>query len=73
MVSRRDLHDVQLNIRVRNREMITWKKAAKHADEPLAVWIRKILNLAAVPAPPPVAPVISGDQIELPFEERKKA
>jgi hypothetical protein len=31
-----------------------------------------MLNLAAVPLPAPVAPVVSGDQIELPFQNGKR-
>jgi len=64
---RRDLHDAQLAIRVRKRELAVWKRAAKRADEPLSLWARKMLNLAAVPAPPSVPPTVSGDQVELPF------
>jgi len=44
---RRDLHDTRLDIRVRKREMATWKKAAHRVDEPLSAWIRKTLNRAA--------------------------
>lgn len=71
MASRRDLHDAQLAIRVRKREYATWKRAAKRADEPLSLWVRKILNLAAVPPPPSVPPTVSGNQIELPLTKKR--
>jgi hypothetical protein len=69
---RRDLHDAQFAIRVRSRELAQWKKAAKRADEPVSLWARKMLNLAAVPLPPPVPPTVSGDQVELPFSKTSK-
>lgn len=31
------------------------------------------LNVLAVPPPPPVLPVVSGDQIDLPFNGKKRA
>jgi hypothetical protein len=57
---------------VRKREMALWKRAARRADESLSVWLRKIANLAAAPPPPAVPPVVSGDQIELPLNGRKR-
>lgn len=73
MATRRDLHDTRLDIRVRKREMASWKRAALRSDEPLSAWIRKILNLAAAPAPPAVPPTVSGDQVELPFQNEKRS
>ncbi len=52
--------------------MKKWKAAAKRADETLSEWIRSRLNLASVPLPPPVPPVVSGDQIELPLNPRNR-
>ena len=63
---------VNLNIRARPREMKMWRAAAKRADENLSEWIRSRLNLPAIPSPPPVSPVVSGDQIELPLNGRSK-
>jgi len=70
--SRRDLHDAQVAFRARRRELVAWKRAAKRVDEPFSLWARKMLNLAATPAPAPVSPVVNGDQIELPFAKMKK-
>jgi hypothetical protein len=70
---RRDLHDTQLAIRARKRELSAWKRAARRADEPLSLWARKMLNLAAVPLPPPVPPTVSGDQVEFPFTKKRSA
>jgi len=72
MASRRDLHDTQFAIRVRKRDLASWKRAAKLADEPLSSWARKMLNLSAIPPPPSVPPTVSGDQVELPFLNGKK-
>jgi len=52
--------------------MKMWRAAAKRADENLSEWIRTRLNLASLPAPPPVPPVVSGDQIELPLNGRSR-
>jgi len=71
--SRRDLHDAQVAFRVRKRELASWKRAAKRADEPFSLWARKMLNLAAAPVPAPVAPTVSGDQVELPFTKKGSA
>lgn len=58
---------VNINIRVRPREMKVWRAAAKRADETLSEWIRTRLNLSATPAtPPPVPPAVSGEQLPLP-------
>lgn len=65
-LSRRDLYDAKLDIRARRREIVAWKKAATRADEPLSLWIRKRLNLAATPASEPIPPVVSGPQLPLP-------
>jgi len=70
---RRDLHDEQFAIRVRARELASWRKAAKRADEPVSLWARKMLNLAATPVPTPVAPTVTGDQIELPFKKKRSS
>jgi hypothetical protein len=72
VASRRDLHDEQFAIRVRKRELAAWRRAAKNVDEPLSLWARKMLNLAAMPPPPSVPPTVSGDQIELPLPPAKK-
>jgi len=63
---------VNLNIRARPREMKKWKAAAKRADETLSEWIRSRLNLTSVPSPPAVPPVVSGDQVELPFQNGRR-
>ncbi len=42
---------VNVNIRVRPRELKTWRAAADRADETLSEWIRMRLNLSAVAAP----------------------
>lgn len=62
---------VNLNIRARPREMKMWRAAAERVDETLSEWIRSRLNLAAVPPPPAVPRAVSGDQVELPFENGK--
>lgn len=72
MISVATSRSVNLNIRARPREMKKWRSAAKRADETLSEWIRLRLNLAAVPAPPVVPRVVSGDQAELPFQTEKR-
>jgi hypothetical protein len=52
-------------------ELRSWKAAARRDGVTLTDWLRKILNLAAVPPPPPVLPTISGDQIDLPLGNGK--
>jgi hypothetical protein len=61
-----------LNMRVRPRELKAWQVAAELADETLSEWIRTRLNLLATQAPLPVPPVVSGDQVELPFKNGKQ-
>jgi hypothetical protein len=61
-----------VQIRVRPRELKQWRAAAKRADETLSEWIRTHMNLVSTPVPPPVPPVVSGEQAELPFVEGKK-
>jgi hypothetical protein len=72
VATRRDLHDTRLDIRVRKREMSTWKKAARRSDEPLSAWIRKGLNLLATPPLPQIPPVVTGDQLELSLPKTRK-
>jgi hypothetical protein len=67
--SRGDLH-----IKPFLGELRSWKAAARRDGETLTDWIRMHLNVLAVPVPPPVPPVVSGDQIDLPLDnERKRA
>ena len=61
---------INVHLRLKPREVKMWRAAAKHADETLSEWIRNLCNVAAVPSPPPVPRVVSGDQIELPLVER---
>ena len=58
---------INVHLRLKPREVKMWRAAAKRADETLSEWIRKHMNLVATPAPPPIPPVVSGDQVELPF------
>lgn len=60
-----------VQIRARPREAKLWRAAAKRADETLSEWIRMHLNLLATPVPPSPPPVVSGDQVELPFKSRR--
>jgi hypothetical protein len=57
------------HLRISPGELRAWRRAARAADEPVSQWVRKICNLSAVPSPPPVPPVVSGDQVELPFKK----
>jgi hypothetical protein len=60
--SRGDLH-----IKPFLGELRAWKAAARREGESLTDWIRAHLNVVAIPLPPSVPPVISGDQIDLPL------
>ena len=62
---------INLNIRAKPREFKRWQAAAKRADETLSEWVRTRLNLSAIVPPPPVPPVVSGDQVELPFKQKR--
>jgi hypothetical protein len=64
---------INVHLRLKPREVKMWRAAAKRSDETLSEWVRKLCNVAAVPPPPPVPPTISGDQIELPLEGRRKS
>ena len=64
--------DVRFEIRLKPRESRSWKAAAKRSDMTLSEWIRYMCNIGSTPAPPPVAPVVTGDQIELPFRKVRK-
>lgn len=57
---------INVHLRLKPREVKMWRAAAKRADETLSEWIRSLCNVAAVPAPPPVPPVVSGKQLPLP-------
>jgi hypothetical protein len=61
----RDRSTADLHIRLPPKELRAWKAAARRERETLTEWMRAKLNLAAVP-PPPVPPVVSGDQLQLP-------
>ena len=61
-----------VQIRVRPRELKQWRTAAKRADETLSEFVRTHMNLVTSPVPPPVPPVVSGDQVELPFPSKGK-
>ncbi len=63
---------INVHLRLKPREVKMWRAAAKRSDETLSEWIRNRCNVAAVPLPPPVPPVVSGDQIELPLNGRTK-
>ena len=63
---------IMFQMRLRPREWKLWRAAAKRADETLSEWARTHLNLLATPVRPPVPPVVSGTQGELPFSKSKK-
>jgi len=65
--SRGDLH-----IKPFLGELRAWKAAAKRDGESLTDWIRTHLNARATPPSPPILPVVTGDQIELPFGNRQR-
>jgi hypothetical protein len=53
-------------------EFRAWKAAARREGKSLRDWAREHLNVAAIPAPPQVPPTVSGDQIELPLNGKKR-
>jgi hypothetical protein len=54
-------------------ELRSWKAAARRDGETLTDWIRGRLNLAAAPTPPTVPLTVSGDQIELPLDGKRRS
>jgi hypothetical protein len=59
--SRADLH-----IKPFSGEIRAWKAAARREGETLTDWIRRHLNVLAIPTPPAIPPTVSGDQLPLP-------
>lgn len=70
MVAKREIN---INIRVTRRQSASWHRAAKREKKTLTAWLCNMADAAAVPAPPPVLPVVGGDQVELPLNGRQKS
>lgn len=64
--------DARIEIRLPVHEKRAWRARAKGLDQNLSEWIRRMCNTGAVPVPAPVAPVVTGDQIDLPFVKKTK-
>lgn len=64
--------DVRIEIRLKAPESQAWRASARRLGLTLSEWIRSLCNTAAAQAPAPVPPVVTGDQIELPFSKKLK-